>query len=329
MAWLVRLAVDPARPPIVRRAAAFALGQPGRTAATPALLDLLDAGDAELSRAVALALARTGEPRALPALLARALLPRKFALPDAEGPLAALGVWLAAEPLPDEARFVGEGLDPTDLLAGLAEFPARGDLAPLWRAHTRALVDILSEALTGGGALRRDALAALDSRQDGPGLGALEPQTEAQPSADLASALRAVAVPLADRIAILLDDPDREVRAAALRVLAKLGDARATPARVADAAADGSPPLAEAAVVAARQLRRSRPSMAMAVAAAVGPLLSEDVAAAPWRRRLAAVEVLAELGPPGRPYLDRAVADRHPVVRQAARESLARPDQHR
>jgi predicted Zn-dependent protease len=326
VALLIRLARDPARPPIVRRAAAFALGQPGQVAATPALLDLLDAGDAELSGAAASALARAGDPRALPALLARALLPRRFALADAEAPLGALGIWLAARPFPDEARLVGSELNLTDLLADLAETPAPADLAPLWRAHTRALVELLGESLTRGGELRRDALAVLDSRRDGLGLGALAPQTDAQPSADLAAALREVAVPLADRLAILLDDPDPEIRAAALRVLAKLDDARATPARVADAVADGSPPLVEAAVVAARQLRRSRPPLAASVAAAVGPLLSE---AATWRRRLAAVEVLAELGPPGRPYLDRAAADRHPVVRQAARESLSRWDQPR
>jgi tetratricopeptide (TPR) repeat protein/HEAT repeat protein len=329
VALLIRLARDPARPPIVRRAAAFALGQPGRTAATPALLDLLDAGDAELSRAAASALARAGDPRALPALLARALLPRKFALADAEAPLAALGVWLAARPLPDEARLVGGELNLSDLLTDLAETPAPADLARLWRAHTRTLADLLGETLTHGGELRRDALAVLDSRRDGPGLGALAPQTDAQPSAELASALREVALPLAERLAILLDDPDPEIRGAALRVLAKLDDARATPARVADAVADGSPPLTGAAVVAARQIRRSRPPLAASIAAAVGPLLSEDATAASWRRRLAAVEVLAELGPPGRPFLDRAAADRHPVVRQAAREALTRSDESR
>jgi tetratricopeptide (TPR) repeat protein len=328
-ALLARLALDPARPPIVRRAAAFALGQPGRMAATPALLDLMDAGDADLSRAAAFALARARDPRALPALLARALLPHKFALADAEGPIAALGVWLAAAALPDEARFVGDELDLVGLLAGLTETPAPADLAPLWRANTRTLADLLGEALTRGGDLRREALTALDSRSDGPGLGALAPQTDAPPAADLAPALREVAVPLADRIAPLFDDPDPEVRSAALRVLAKLDDARATPARVADALRDGSAALAEAAVVAARQLRRARPPLAAAMAAAVGPLVSEDGPAASWRRRWAAVEVLAQLGPPGVPYLDRAAADRHPVVRQAARESLSRSNEHR
>ena len=130
VALLIRLARDPARPPIVRRAAAFALGQPGRVVATPALLDLLDAGDAELSGAAASALARAGDPRALPALLARALLPRKFALADAEAPLGALGIWLAARPFPDEARLVGGELNLTDLLAGLAEFPAPRRFGP-------------------------------------------------------------------------------------------------------------------------------------------------------------------------------------------------------
>jgi len=201
------------------------------------------------------------------------------------------------------------------------------DLAPLWRAHTRALGDLLSEALAHGGELRRAALTALDSRSDGPGLGALAPEGEGAPSADLALALREIALPLADRLVTLLDDPEAGVRAAALRVLAKLDDDRVTPNRVAEAVRDGSTALAGAAVVAAQRLARSRSPLGPAIATSVAPLLSDDGAPHSWRRRLAAVEVLSVLGPPGRPYLEHAAVDRQALVRAAARKALGRPDE--
>ncbi|HEY5088927.1 MAG TPA: HEAT repeat domain-containing protein, partial [Polyangia bacterium] len=217
---LAQIAADPARPLLVRRAAIAGLGRAGLSAATGTLIDLLDAGDVELSRAAAFALARARDPRALPVLLTRALLPERFALADADAPIAALGAWLAAAPPPDEGRFInGNGFDLADALAAFTEAPAPGDLAPLWRGHTRALEDLLAESLAHDGDLRRAALAALDSRTDGPGLGALAPEAEGAPSPDTALALREIALPLADRIAALLDDPAVEIRAAALRVL--------------------------------------------------------------------------------------------------------------
>jgi tetratricopeptide (TPR) repeat protein len=322
---LGNLAKDPARPSIVRRAAIAALGRAGLAAATPTLIDLLDAGDADLSRAAAFALARGRDARALPALLTRALLPRRFALADADAPIAALGVWLAGAPPPDEARFVtGNDFDLGEALATFTQAPPPTDLSGLWRAHTRLLQDLLGEALDQGGDLRGEALAALDMRGDGPGLGALAPERDT--SADLAFALREIALPLADRVAALLDDPEVAVRAAALRILAKLEDGRVSPARVAEAVRDGSAALAGAARVAAHRLARARPPLGPPLALAVAPLLSEEGAPASWRQRFAAVEVLAELGAPGRPYLERAAADRHAVVRQAALEALGRSD---
>jgi len=324
---LAQVAADPARPLLVRRAAIAGLGRAGLSVATPTLIDLLDAGDVDLSRAAAFALARTRDPRALPVLLTRALLPEQFALADAAAPIAALGAWLAAAPPPDEGRFItGNGLDLGDALAAFTEAPAPGDLAPLWRGQTRALENLLAESLAHEGDLRRAALAALDSRSDGPGLGALAPEADGAPSPDTALALREIALPLCDRVAALLDDPAAGIRASALRVLAKMDDERVTPARLAEAVRDGSAALAGAAILATHEMARARPLLRPAIAMAVAPLLSDNESPGAWRRRFAAVEVLAALGPPGRTYLGPATADRHPVVRQAAREALGQSD---
>ena len=327
---LARVAADPARPLLVRSAAIAGLGRAGLSAGTPTLIDLLDAGDVDLSRAAAFALARARDPRALPVLLTRALLPERFALVDAAAPIAALGAWLTAAPPPDEGRFVtGNGLDLGDALAAFTEAPPPGDLAPLWRDHTRALEDLLAESLARPGDRRRAALAALDGRTDGPGLGALAPEGDVAAGPDTALALREIALPLADRVAALLDDPAVDIRAAALRVLAKIDDERVTPARLADAVRDGSAALAGAAILAAHGVARARPLLGPAIAGAVAPLLSDNGSPGAWRRRFAAVGVLAALGPSGRAYLWPATTDRHPLVRQAAREALARSDRVR
>jgi HEAT repeat protein/predicted Zn-dependent protease len=323
---LAQLAADPTRSSTVRLAAIAGLGRSGRPIATPTLVDLLDAGDPDLARAAAFALARGRDPRALPALLTRALLPERFALVDADAPLAALGIWLADDLPPDEARYVtGDEIELADALAAFTEAPAPGDLAPLWRGQTRTLEDLLAEALSHGGARRRAALAALDSRSDGPGLGALAPEQGDRTSPDVALALREIALPLADRLASLLDDPEAAVRAAALRVLSKLDDERATPARLTEAVRDGSAALADAAADVARRLAQHRPFLGPALAAGVAPILGDDESPGGWRRRYAAVEVLAALGPAGRLYLERAVADPHPVVSGAARAALRQP----
>ena len=326
VARLARMGADAARPSEVRIAATLALGRAGGAQAAAALVELLDRGDQELSRAAALALAWTRAPRALPALLARALLPGEFALASPEAPLSALGAWQAQEPPPDEARSIAGNdlLAIPAILAALTEAAPAGDLTPLWRAHTGEIDAILSDALARGGSARRAALEALDARAEGLAVGALAPTGETAWSPEAAVAAHEIAWPLADGIALALDDPDRRTRALALRVLAKLDDERLTPARLAEAIADGSPLLARAALSAAQILIRAHPALAAPIAGAVAPLVNEEGAATSWSRRLAAVELLALLGPPGLPPLDRAVSDRNTLVRAAALEAVDR-----
>jgi HEAT repeat protein len=161
-------------------------------------------------------------------------------------------------------------------------------------------------------------LRALDSRTDEPGLGALVPGGDEPVPAESAQAAREIAGALADAIADVLDDADRGVRGAALSVLAKLGDRRVGPGRIAAALADGDADLAEAAVTAARLLARGNPAATVELAAAVSPLVRDDGRARGWRARLAAVRVLGELGPAGADGLRAAAADSNPLVRAAA-----------
>jgi tetratricopeptide (TPR) repeat protein len=314
---LLAVATDPHRPTEVRRAAIVGLARAGassltaRREAAPALLDLLDSGDVDLARAAGLALGWAREPTTLPALLTRALLPRRFSLADPQAPLAALAAWAEGASPPDDARLFS-GTRP-DIDAVLAPGrPAGTELTSLARPHTRELTEALVEGLAGSGDERRDTLMALDGAGDGLALGALVPDAAA--SQEAATVAREVLLPVADRLVVALDDIDPEIHAAALRVLAKLGDERITPARIASAAGDGSPALAAAAVFAAGRLSRERPASAPAIATALGPLLSDDR----WSCRLTAVEALSTLGSAGSSGLDRARTDPHPVVRAAA-----------
>ncbi len=327
-ALLLRIAADMARPGETRRAAALALGRAGGPGAVGALVVLADGGDAELSRAALVALAWTRDPHAWEPLVARVLLPAEFALGRGDLPRAALAVWLAGGPLPDEGRSIaGTELSVREILAALVELPmAAGDPTPLIAAHAGEIDALLAEALARGGLARRAALDALDARTDGPGLGALAPAGSSPLPAGAAAALREIAWPLCDRIAAALDDPDRRTRAPALRVLAKLDDERLTPARLAEAVADGAPGLADAAATAARILVEAHPALAAPIAAAVAPLAAEESAAS-WSCRLSAVELLAVLGTPGLPALERAASDRHPLVRGAAADALTRARQ--
>jgi tetratricopeptide (TPR) repeat protein len=322
---LFALAADPKRPTEMRRAAIIGLGHASarsaavREVVTPALLDLLDAGDAELAQAAARALAWSRDPRGLFPLLARALLPRRYALADASVPMEALAAWQANAAPPDEARQIaGPLVDVDGLLALPATAPA--DLTPLWRAHIGELQDLLAEALARGGDARHDVLSALDNRPDAPALGALTPEAEAALSSDAAAAIREVTQPLADKLASFLDDPDVEARATALRLLVKLGDDRVTPARIAAAAFDAAPALAAAAAFAASRVAAARPGQAPAIAAALAPMLGDES----WRRRIAAVDALAGMGPIGVALLERTRSDKHAVVRAAALDALAK-----
>ena len=332
VALLARLSADAARPRELRLAATLALGRAGGPQAAGELLSILDRGDPELSRAAAMALAWTRDPRAVPALLAHALLPAEFALASPEAPLAALASWQDGTSPPDEARSIGASdLSIPAMLEALLETAPASDLTPVLRAHTKEIDAILSHALGRGGSARRAALEALDARGDGPAVGPLAPIDNGQLDPEAAAAAREIAWPLADGIASALDDPDHRIRALALRVLAKLGDERLTPARLAGAVADGTPALADAAVLSAQILVRTRPELAAPIAGAVAPLLSAGGPAVSWSCRLAAVQLLASLGPPGLPPLDRAINDPNALVRAAALEAVdrARPSRPR
>lgn len=272
-----------------------------------------------------MALAWTRDPQAWEPLVVRVLWPAEFALGRSDLARAALAAWMAGGTPPDEARSIaGNELSVREILAGLVELPAAaGDPTPLVAAHAGEIDALLGKALAKGGLARRAALDALDARTDGPGLGALAPAGSAPLPAGADAALREIAWPLGDRIAAALDDPDRRTRAAALRVLAKLDDERLTPARLAEAVADGAPGLADAAATAARILVQAHPALAAPIAAAVAPLAAEESASS-WSCRLSAVELLAVLGAPALPALERAASDRHPLVRGAAADALAR-----
>jgi predicted Zn-dependent protease len=323
---LFALAADARRPIEARRAAIIGLGHASvrsaaaAASAAPALIELLDSGDAELAQSAGAALAWARDPRGLSPLLARALLPRRFALSDAAVPVEALAAWQAAAAPPDEARrLVATPMDPDTLLA-VPGPPPSPDLAPVWRAQTRVLQELLTDALGRGGDARREALAVLDARPDGPALGALTPDADVALAPETAAAVREVVQPIADKLGTLLDDAEPETRALALRVLSKLGDERVTPARIATAAFDGAPAVASAAAFAAGRSAGLRPGTAPAIAAALAPMLGDES----WRRRMAAVDALAALGPAGVSLLERTRNDKHAVVRAAALEALAK-----
>ena len=322
---LARLAGDAARPARSAGGHAWRWGARGAAGGRGAL-ELLDGGDEDLSRAAAMALAWTRDPRALPALLARALLAGRVRArrPGGSARRAAASGWPAERHPTRPAPIAGNDLAVREVLAALdADAAAAAISTPLWRAHTR-----------------RDRRASWPTPSPAAAVRAAPPSTRstrgptaragragaaggrALPPEQAASAAREIAWPLADQVAAALDDPDRRTRAAALRVLAKLDDERLTPARLAEAVADGAPLLADAAVdgrpdpgsgpSGARRAnrRRDRPAADR----------RRLVAAASWSCRLSAVELLAALGPAGLPPLDRAASDRNALVRAAALE---------
>lgn len=315
---LARAAQDPARDRLSRRAAIVALGRAGPWGVDP-LVVLLDAEDAELARGAALALGGTHDRRVPGVLIKRALLPGQASGQDPETAVLGLEAWLdtSERPLPGSSATT---LSVPDLIAAAEAPPTNADVTQAWRGRVPEVVRLLGDALSAGGSSRLAALRALDGRADEPGLGPLAPAGHTPLPADAAAAAREIATSLADGIGVTLDDPDPETRAAALSVLAKLGDPRASQARIVAAVGDGDAALAESALAAARVLARAGRDAAAALASAIAPLAHEDR----WRVRLAAVRVLAELGPEGLAGLRAAQKDPHPVVRAAARSALER-----
>ena len=141
----------------------------------------------------------------------RALLPRRFALADAAR--SARSARRLGRPARRRRTRPASSPDrsSTSTRCWRCRRPPTGGPTPLWRAHTRELQDLLADALARGGDARHEALAALDSRPDGPALGALTPDTDAPLGAGRAAATREIVQPLADKLAALLDDAGRRV----------------------------------------------------------------------------------------------------------------------
>ena len=320
-AALLGISTDVRYPAAVRRSAILALGRAGRPQHAATLFRLIDSGDEDLAIAAALALAWSGEPAVVPGLLERALLPRRFGLPGATAPLAGLAAFSARGAAPDEGRLLSSSrFDLEAALATASASDAHPELLPVVRTHIAVIQGALIESLAEGGDSRREALSALDRTDDGLALGALPLEGDGGTPAEIAAMVREVVAPMADRLAALVDDEDEVVRAATLRLLAKLGDHRLTPARLARALADGSPLVTSAGVFATGMIGRDRRANTAPFVIGFAPLLSS----ASWRQRLAAVEALGTLGPAARTALDRAKSDPHPLVRGAALDALTR-----
>jgi tetratricopeptide (TPR) repeat protein/HEAT repeat protein len=308
---LTRVATDVARPLAVRRAAVAGLGASGSPMATTPLMGLTRSGDDDLTRTALLALAERRDPRALPLLLDGALLARGAARTAAR---LALDAWAGAEPPPDEALAIeGTRLDLEALINAREPHATGAARSIVWRGDARLVNAVLLSAMSDAAADRR--LAALEALAD-----------EAQ------AAAIAIEAATNDAVTERLDDQVGAVRAAALRVLARSSDARATAERVARAAAGGPEERAAAAEVARRWAETSP-----ALAAGLAKALSKDLSATSahpwadrggdggWQARLGLVSTLAVLGAPGQAGLRSALSDPSALVRAAAGAALEAP----
>jgi HEAT repeat protein len=195
--------------------------------------------------------------------------------------------------------------------------PHAADRTATWTSRAAAVERILSEALAGSPSARAAALAALDSRDDGPGLGALAPEAKAAVAPAGAAALRRLGAALRGRVAVLLTDGSPDVRSLALRVDSKLGDPALKPAVIVATLGTVPGSVRDAAVFALRQHVAAHPDAAPAATRALAAFIAE--APASWERRLVAVDLLLAVGAPARPLLEeQAARDASPFVRSAA-----------
>ena len=329
---LAKAALDPSQPSKLRRAAIVALGLSRDRSGVPTLLALLDSDSDELARAAAVALGALGDPGLLPALFERALLGRPPRVGAQAPALAAIDRLIGGAPVEDEAKSIdGTRLD-LDAMLGMLTAPpprvARQDRAIAWTTRSRAVEEALARALDGEPSRRVLALQALDTRDDGPGLGPFAPEGTAPLAPPVAAGLLHLGAALRGRVIALLDDhavdssaPTAvEVRALALRVGVKLGEPSIPPARIVDVVGASPSMLKEAGSFALGWYVARHPESAAAAAATVAPLLADSSS---WERRLAAVELLAVAGPAARPLLEEAAKDPSPFVRSAAVVALA------
>jgi len=212
------------------------------------------------------------------------------------------------------------------------------------RGRTAELAAGYGEAL--GQDARRDllqrALADLDARDDGVALGPLTRGLDELSAAEKRE-VRAVADGVGRAVATRLDalcaHADGEIRARALSVLSKLGDARAG-ARLSTALTDPETAVRLGALSAsARWLAtppggENRPTQAQlaSLATAIGARLGSAEMTAPgpgddeedaWRERAAAAEALRAMPAPAQSALANALGDPSGFVREAAVASLA------
>lgn len=334
---LARVAVDPAKPADVRRAAALGLGLAGDAAAIPTLLGLLAAPDRALRTSAAIALGPLLE-RGIPlALWSHALLGDAT---TSEAALLALAQHAAGGAIADEGSRVSRGrFSIRAVLDGLDEESRRSGrrgagadavevaLSSSWAEVADQIGAILVQALASPTEEnhRGRALAALDARDDGVGLGALTPRTAGAHDAAVAMALARISSMVADAVANLLDHPDPRTRGAALRVALKRGDRRVTlsPAlnllAVTPNPADGRDAgwwLAEVPTVqkTVRFLLQSGLVTPTAAAASLAPLAAHRS----WLQRMLAARVARELGAAGEELGARLALDPDPVVRAEA-----------
>jgi len=319
---LAAYATDIGQPARLRRAATVALGLSGDRTAVPALLDLIDSGDEDLAAAAAAALGLLRDPAALAPLLERALM---RVGPRADGDslvLAALDrIAAGGRALDDEARAIdGNRLDVDAMLSLLCAPPPASDRTTLWIDHASVVGQILARGLGQSRETRLRVLTLLDSRDDGLALGALTPTAPAKPRPPSMAALEELVHGLAAQLLALVDDADPTVQAPALRVMAKLGDNRITPAKIIALINRAPTLLADAAGFATARWIARHPDGAAGFVALASAALNDG---GPVERRLATVEVLRQAGGEARRPLEAALADQSPFVRVAAVEALA------
>jgi tetratricopeptide (TPR) repeat protein len=336
---------DATRSVETRAACAYALGAARSAAHLGALAEVAASGNDETQLKAAWALGRIADARAIPLLL-RALPVRGAAVREAL--LWALARSAAGgdapEDLPpprlEDLRLENGKLDHRQLVR---ELP--GELPPVLpppgvvRGRAADLAAGFAEALAQDG--RRDlvvrALADLDARDDGVALGPLTRELDTLPEGERRE-VRAVADSVGRAVAARLDalcaHVDPEVRARALAVLAKLGDARAG-ARLAAATGDADPDVRLAALAASRRWLATPPggehaptsaqlaSLATAVAARLGTTDGPGPGDDRWRERAAAAEALRAMPAPAQAALAGALTDPSGFVREAAAVALA------
>ena len=225
-------------------------------------------------------------------------------------------------PLEDDAKAIeGVRLDLDAMLAVLTSPPAQVDRTSAWLNRTREIERILREFLSSDQAHKIQALEALDSRDDGPGLGPLAPAGRAPLAPAVVPALREIGSAVAGRVLALVADPSPEVRALAIRVGAKLDDTRMTPSMILAATEDSPRRVQDAATFALTKYVASHPEGTAAFNRRLAAMLSE---AGPWERRVAVVSLLGCLGPAAVPVLEASLHDESPFVRSAAVAAFAR-----